>query len=204
MIRNLFLAGVISLLASSVLAQEDEAEGVIVDLSESSPALHFPIGVNSKNVHVIPAFEDYGYMLEDVCNAMELTVEDGCNIFPMNADLGGNAIATILEGNKVIVYDRQMSPDIGYDGAMAIIAHELGHHFCGHLGKTVDPSRELEADRFAGAAMRKSKMSLDAAMAWATIMDERPSRSHPAKVDRLEAIKTGWNDPDSAKSCERS
>ncbi|WP_408914450.1 hypothetical protein [Brucella pseudogrignonensis] len=204
MIRNLFIAGVISLFSSSVMAQEDEAEGMIVDLSESSPALHFPIGINGKSVQVVPAFEDYGYMLDDSCNAMELTFEDECKIFPMNADLGENAIATILEGNKVIDYDRQMSHDVGYDGAMAIIAHELGHHFCGHLGKTADPSRELEADRFAGAVMRKSKMSLDAAMAWATIMDERPSRSHPAKADRLKAIKAGWNAPESAKSCEKS
>jgi len=204
MIQEIVLAVAFSTLTSSVSAQEEEAEGMIVDLSESSPALHFPIGINGKQVPVVPAFEDYAFMLEDVCNAMELTVEDGCNIFPMNADLGGNAIATVLEGNKVIVYDRQMSPDIGYEGAMAIMAHELGHHYCGHLSQKHAPSRELEADRFAGAAMRRSDMPLESALAMAKFMDERPSRSHPARVQRVNAFKAGWNDPDSAKACKKS
>jgi hypothetical protein len=45
---------------------------------------------------------------------------DECTIFPMNAELGGNAIATILDGNRVIVYDRTLSAKVGYDGALAL------------------------------------------------------------------------------------
>ncbi|MBB3216807.1 hypothetical protein FHW72_001878 [Ochrobactrum sp. RC6B] len=200
------LLGLVVSLASGVaLSQEDEEiEGTVVDLGEDSPALHFPIGMSGKQVLVVPAFEDYAFMLEDACNAMKLTVEDGCNILPMNADLGGNAIATILDGSQVIIYDRQMSPEAGYDGAMAIIAHELGHHYCGHLGKKADPSQELEADRFSGAAMRRSNMPLESALPMAKLMDERPSRTHPARADRVEAFKSGWNDPESAEACRKS
>ncbi|MEI5682754.1 hypothetical protein AAAK29_31195 [Mesorhizobium sp. CCNWLW179-1] len=175
-------------------------EGMVIDLSSSSPALHFPIGIDGKKVRVVPAFEDYAFMLEDVCTAMKLTGDD-CMIYPMNAKLGGNAIATIEDGNRIIVYDRELSPEIGYEGAMAVIGHELGHHYCGHIGTPVDPKQELEADRFAGASMKNAGMSLSNALAMATIFDERPSRSHPAKDGRIQAIKDGWNEPEEAKSC---
>lgn len=70
------LLGLVVSLASGVaLSQEDEEiEGTVVDLGEDSPALHFPIGMSGKQVLVVPAFEDYAFMLEDACNAMKLTV----------------------------------------------------------------------------------------------------------------------------------
>ncbi|MGI6852085.1 M48 family metalloprotease [Mesorhizobium sp. 1B3] len=63
--------------------------------------------------------------------------------------------------------------------------------------------KELEADRFAAAAMKNAGMSLDDALTMAVIFDERPSRSHPAKVDRIQAIKEGWENRDRAKSCNQ-
>lgn len=187
-----------SLTVPNVVAAQEE--GSVVDLSENSPALHFPIGRSGKQVHVVPAFEDYAYMLEDVCDAMGLDF-DNCKIYPMNAEIGGNAIATILDGNKVIIYDRTLSPLVGYTGAMAIIAHELGHHFCNHMDASSSPTQELEADRFAGAALRNAKFSLEDALSMAIVFDERPSRVHPEKSKRIEAIKSGWEDPEQAKNC---
>ncbi|TJW45286.1 MAG: hypothetical protein E5X65_36975, partial [Mesorhizobium sp.] len=68
---------------------------------------------------------------------------------------------------------------------MAIIAHELGHHYCGHIGTPVDPMQELEADRFAGATLRKEGVSLEGALSVTELLDRRPSRSHPEKVARV-------------------
>lgn len=121
----------------------------------------------------------------------------------MNANLGGNAIATILNGNRVVVYDRKLSPIVGSTGAMAIIAHELGHHYCGHIRTPIDPMQELEADRFAGAALRKEGVSLADALSVTELLDRRPSRSHPGKAARAAAMTDGWNDPEAAKSCRR-
>lgn len=174
-------------------------DGVVLHLGKDSPALHMPVG--DKDVFAEPAFEDYMYMFFDLCDAMGLDVKSDCNIYPMNASLGGNAIATVQDGNRIIVYDRTLSPEIGYEGAMMVIAHELGHHYCHHLGTSPDPSKELAADRFAGAAMRLSKMSLDAALSAVPILDERPSKSHPGRADRVEAITEGWNDPVIGKKC---
>ncbi|MUT27251.1 M48 family metalloprotease [Mesorhizobium japonicum] len=188
-------------LVASVLASVAEDRGMTVDY-DKLPSMHFPIGANGKSVAVIPAFEDYAFMMFDACDAMHLTGGE-CAIFPMNADLDGNAIATILGGNPVIVYDRTLSQKVGYEGAMAIMAHELGHHYCRHLGSPPNPLKELEADRFAGAAMRNAGMSLENALAMAELFDGRPSRTHPAKGDRVAAIKAGWKNPISAKDCRR-
>ncbi|MGR9268120.1 hypothetical protein ACU8OQ_12210 [Rhizobium leguminosarum] len=96
----------------------------------------------------------------------------------MNASLGSNAIATVQDGNSTIVFDRTLSPEIGYEGAMMVIANELGAS-CRH------------SRRFAGAAMHLSKMSLDAALSAVPILDERPSKSHPGRADRIKAITEG-------------
>lgn len=153
-----------------------------------------------------PAFEDYSYMLFDACDAWGLTVETGCDIYTMMGAIKWNAVATICDGNKVIVYDRRISPNIGYDGAQAVIAHELGHHLCNHLAMSnIDPSdsykQELEADKFAGATLRRIGFSRDAALSYLPLLMEQPSTSHPGRADRMAALLAGWDDPGSGLEC---
>lgn len=190
----------ISALGLALLAEPSSAEnGVRLRLGKDSPALHIPIG--DQIVFATPTFEDYMYMFFDLCDAMELKVGGECQIYPMNAEIGLNAIATEQDGNRLIVYDRRLSPEVGYTGAMTIIAHELGHHYCHHLGKSGDPRLELDADRFAGAAMKKAGFKLEDALAAVHILDERPSKSHPARADRIAAITEGWDEPNMGKQC---
>lgn len=169
-----------------------------IRLDSSSPALHMPVG--EQVVLVEPAFEDHAFMLSDLCDAMSLTSQE-CMIYPLNGNLGGNAIASVADGNRVIVYDRELSPLIGYEGAEMVVAHELAHHFCGHLGLPPDPAHELEADLFAGAAMRLMGRSLDSALSAADLFSTRPSKSHPARGDRVSAITTGWSQPELGNRC---
>jgi hypothetical protein len=193
----------IALAISALYSVADSAQaedGVTLHLGKNSPALHMPVG--KQDVFAVPAFEDYMYMFFDVCDAMGLSVKDECNIYPMNASLGGNAIATVQDGSRIIVYDRELSPEVGYDGAMMIIGHELGHHFCRHIGTPADPRKELAADRFAGAAMRLSNISLESTLSAVHIVDERPSKSHPGRADRIKAITEGWNEPSIGKECK--
>jgi len=175
------------------------SENTSIDFSEL-PAIHFPVG--KQKVFAYPAFEDYSFMLFDLCDAVGFTIETGdCLIYPMNATLGGNAIATTVEGNKLIVYDRILSSQLGYDGAEMVIAHELGHHYCGHLGKLPDPKNELEADAFAGAAAKLRGHSLETALSAVKLLDLRPSLTHPGADARVAAIVAGWNDPKAGKEC---
>ncbi|WP_095831446.1 hypothetical protein [Mesorhizobium sp. WSM3864] len=163
------------------------------------PTVHFPVGKHI--VSAYPAFEDYMYMFFDICDATGFSVENECQIYPMNADLGGNALATVVDGNRVIVYDRKLSAIVGSDGAEMIIAHELGHHYCHHLGTPIDSHKELVADAFAGAAMKLMGISLDAALAAVPVLDGRPSPTHPGRQERVAAIKAGWDGPEMGKAC---
>jgi hypothetical protein len=153
-----------------------------------------------------PAFEDYSFMLFDACDVWGATVDTGCEIYPMMGAIKWNAVATICDGNKVIVYDRRISASIGYEGAQAVIAHEVGHHMCNHLGvankDTVESHKqELEADRFAGATLRGIGFSRDAALSYLSLLMEQPSLSHPGKAEREAALLAGWDDPSSGLEC---
>lgn len=193
--RTLAIALAAVLAALTPAHAGDEVE---VDFDQV-PALHIPLG--KRVVSARPAFEDYTFMLFDVCDALSLEGDD-CLIYPLNASLGGNvAVATIFDGNRVIIYDRELSPLVGYEGAEMIIAHELAHHHCGHIGTAPDPKQELAADALAGAAARLMGRSLDAALSAVNVLAERPSSTHPGRQARIEAITAGWNDPEKAKGC---
>ena len=86
---------------------------------------------------------------------------------------------------------------------MMIIGHELGHHYCHHLDKEPNAKFELEADRFGAAAMRKAGYGLAEALAVVPILDERPSKTHPGRADRIVAITDGWLHPETGKACRK-
>lgn len=162
---------------------------------------------NREAIAIVPVFEDYSHMLFEACTAMGLDVGKGneeCTIYPMMGNLSFNALATTCDGSKLIVYDRKLSALVGHTGALAIFAHELGHHYCGHLEEyRGGQEQELEADRFAGATLKRLRHGLEAVFSYETVMSDRPSHSHPEKKLRLAALADGWYNPDGAKECRK-
>jgi hypothetical protein len=156
--------------------------------------------IDGERIAVQPAFEDYAFMLEDACKSMDMTGED-CLIFPMMGNIKYNALATKIDGNRVIVYDRRLSSVVGGDGAQAVIAHELGHHYCGHLNKTPNIQHELEADMFAGAVMNKLGYSLEVSKSYVSILSKQPTTTHPDRAAREQAIEFGWLNHAAVKQC---
>lgn len=80
--------------------------------------------------------------------------------------------------------------------AMALLAHEVGHHLNGHTirkgGST--PELELEADEFAGFVLRKSGASLEEAQeVMKYIAKTETSKTHPGRSLRMTAIENGWD-----------
>jgi hypothetical protein len=80
-------------------------------------------------------------------------------------------------------------------GVIALLAHEIGHHLNGHtLKKSGNTQLELEADEFAGFVLSKLGASLEQAQRiMYYIAKAQPSETHPARADRMLAIKTGWS-----------
>ncbi|MBC7874063.1 MAG: hypothetical protein H7Y01_08705 [Ferruginibacter sp.] len=80
--------------------------------------------------------------------------------------------------------------------AIALLAHEVGHHLNGHTIKKTGstPTLELEADEFAGFVLQKLGASLDQAQdVMNYIARTEASKTHPARISRMLAIQNGWN-----------
>lgn len=117
-----------------------------------------------------------------------------------------NAVAKVIEisegyKERYILYDNNFFNKINSKAltdwaSLSILAHEIGHHLNGHSLNNEGSNHkfELEADFFSGSALAKLGASLaEAQSAITTLKYEKATRTHPAKADRLEAIKNGWN-----------
>ncbi len=80
--------------------------------------------------------------------------------------------------------------------AVALLAHEVGHHLNGHtIRKTGStPAIELEADEFAGFILYRLGATLQQSQEVMNyIAKTETSSTHPGRNDRMSAIQTGWN-----------
>lgn len=111
-----------------------------------------------------------------------------------------NCFATVLKGQRFIVYDAAFMQGIEEEtetdwSAISIMAHEIGHHLQGHTidGRGGQPQKEIEADRFSGFVLHQLGASLDeSVVAVEALGDERATPTHPAKPARIDAIRKGW------------
>ena len=111
-----------------------------------------------------------------------------------------NCFATVLKGQRFIVYDAAFMTQIEEEtetdwSAISIMAHEIGHHLQGHTidGTGGQPLKEIEADKFSGFVLHQLGASLDeSSVAVRALGDEHATPTHPAKPARIEAIRKGW------------
>lgn len=112
-----------------------------------------------------------------------------------------NIEATISHKKRYILYKPSFIAQInhltkGKWAAIALLAHEVGHHLCGHtIRKTGSrPHLELEADEFAGFVLYKLGATLEQSQeVMKYIAKTKASKTHPARNDRMLAIEKGWN-----------
>lgn len=125
-----------------------------------------------------------------------------------------NCIAYSDENNiRYIIYDEQFLKKIANAtqnnanadwAAVAIFAHEIGHHLSGHtISKPVNEetrrNQELEADEYAGFILQKLKARQNQAL---RVLDHLPhpdcndesGYTHPCKEKRARAIRQGFAD----------
>ena len=98
-----------------------------------------------------------------------------------------------------IVYDsnwlEQLSKQTTNWAAVGVLAHEIAHFQLDHevRGGGSRPDWELEADRFLGFQLAKMGATLEQAQSCFQKASIKGSRTHPAKVARLEAVEIGWS-----------
>lgn len=112
-----------------------------------------------------------------------------------------NIEASISHRKRYILYNPSFINwinDVTKDkwAAMALLAHEVGHHLNGHtIRKTGStPILELEADEFAGFVLYKLGATLSQAQeVMKYIARPKESATHPGRISRMQAIENGWN-----------
>jgi hypothetical protein len=112
-----------------------------------------------------------------------------------------NAAAVIYQQKRYILYSllfiEKIREATATDwAALTIMAHEVGHHLNGHtlVESGSRPTLELQADKFAGHAVKRIGGTLDQALAAYQMMSPGGSETHPPRSARLEAVTRGWSD----------
>ena len=148
-------------------------------------------------------------MVVDKINTMVNSIALPQNFILVECENINNAFAYVKNGTRYIIIDDQWIRSIEGNNwfITGILAHEIGHHLCGHTISNGYVSledrrkRELEADKFAGFILKAIGATQDQSLiAINSIVpvDFDDSRStHPTKSKRIEAIKKGYNNSNS-------
>ena len=172
---------------------------------------HIPLALGEKTIRVRMAQDEhFVFMVEDALRDLG-KLQD---ILVLESQGFRNGVAmmwTNFSGKKVkvLVYDPaeiyrdRVHSKRNWGSAVFTIAHEIGHHVCGHIaaGGGSSPSREIEADTVAGRILRHSVWrdffgdtsfeEIEQIMRWTLSPDA--SSTHPGVTQRLEAFRAGWN-----------
>jgi hypothetical protein len=141
------------------------------------------------------------YEARDIVKVMLDSIKWKENFTLQEKNGSNNAFATIINNKRWIIYDNDFLESIDNYAAtkwasISVLAHEVGHHKFNHVfsgqGSTVPT--EIVADEFSGYMMYKLGATLDNSVAAIkTISTDKASATHPAKLDRVNAITKGWN-----------
>jgi hypothetical protein len=167
-----------------------------------------PCGIGGASIRVYAASEnvlaDVGWMAEEA-GLVDLEVRQ--------SNLKQNACALIYDGKRYIVLgtyiDHDGDPEEKWALDFVVLAHEIGHHACGHTGYTNNIAdnwrQELEADRYSGMLIGRlvEKGNMEASYAEGFLLDfvvnvmargsgYRGGETHPPDEDRKRAVREGY------------
>ncbi len=141
------------------------------------------------------------YEARDIVKVMLDSIKWKENFTLQEKNGSNNAFATIINNKRWIIYDNDFLESIDNYAAtkwasISVLAHEVGHHKYNHVfsgqGSTIPT--EIVADEFSGYMMYKLGATLENSVAAIkTISTDKASATHPAKLDRVNAITNGWN-----------
>jgi hypothetical protein len=202
-LQILFLAAALS------SAQADE----IIYMTIGKDTRSFHQEIYGKTFATKDPFEDFWWRYHEMVNA----------IFTGNAgqaaqvnrpgireiEGANNAYAVIYKSERYILVDPNIWGRVqtGHLGELLLYGHELGHHVCGHsigIVPSNDWAKELEADRFAGAAARALIESHSSSYYsdddFGTLMNAAQLHygqlsygpTHPPAHMRIAAVNQGW------------
>lgn len=179
------------LLTSTAKAQEVKT----IQLGKKAGAAYSFHGETNGRLRTFASDDEARGVVRSVLAAMGLPLR-----FEVRAAAVGNAAAVLQpDGSRLILYNTLFIDEIRartgrYWSLISIMAHEIGHHLAFHLATNIeDHEAELEADYFSGYILAKMGAELDDALAaMNALAADEPTKTHPAKKERLQAIAAGW------------
>jgi hypothetical protein len=148
-------------------------------------------------------------IIEDICTKIGVNAAG----FTIEAATVANAEAIILDGKRYIHYnplymDKIQQKSQTYWSLIFVLAHEIGHHISGHTLLKTDIEKcqkeELEADKFAGCALRHLGTTAEELEKAVSFLPAEGGRTHPPRDTRLMFATIGWKDCAPAKISEIS
>ena len=145
---------------------------------------------------ILEGIPDANQMLSEIMNVVGLQPN-----FELKEAKVANIEASISHRKRYILYNPAFITWINRAtkdkwAAIALLAHEVGHHLNGHTIKKTGskPTLELEADEFAGFVLHKLGASLEQAQEVMNyIATTKASKTHPSRTSRMLAIENGWS-----------
>jgi formylglycine-generating enzyme required for sulfatase activity len=157
----------------------------------------FKTALEEADLYTFDPSDEAQRIIAEICNAVG--VSQNFDIYASNVE---NALAARDNGRAVIMYSNVFLKKFNEDArtrwaAYSVLAHEIGHHFNNHDFGEPNPGKrkqmELEADRFAGSALRLLGATLDEAKAGIeTFALEGEQTKHPSAKARRESLTAGW------------
>ena len=151
-------------------------------------------------------------VVAEICKIMGVNAAT----FTLEAATIKKAEALIFAGKRTIHYAPEYFLKIKREtqsdwATKYVLAHEIGHHFNGHTLTGTDKSKrtmeELDADKFAGCALRRMGAVEEDIQKAITFLKEEGSTTHPPRKARLLSTIRGWEDcnapPEGQKECDK-
>ncbi len=123
------------------------------------------------------------------------------------------AAAVLLGRERLLLYDQYSFATLDTAGRrkwvlLAVLAHQIGHHRMGH-DFSADPARrrsqELEADQYAGLALRRMGASISEVKAALDTFPKGPlGQNYPTWAERTASVEEGWRRPDAQREAQVS
>lgn len=203
-------------IAGVILFATGQADAESISIDGGARSFHAPTNKRSVEALEDVLTSDNGYTSAGICKAINVP---WCGAWLRAADIGLNAAMVSRPADQDATdthYELLYGADLArqYPDLYGIVlAHEIGHQWCGHLnGFKIAPwDAELEADAFAGAVMRTfhntwgdefPEFSVTSVAGALALMDGRPSASHPTRDLRIRALMDGYRNPrDTISKC---
>jgi len=111
-----------------------------------------------------------------------------------------DAVAILSGTTRYVVYNKDVMKALNERAgnkwaAVAVLAHEVGHHLQGHTLQSGGsrPKEELEADHYAGFILERMGVTPQvASSAINKLVNDMPTATHPGRTERMDSLTAGW------------